>query len=83
MLDRVIAGNTMAELSILPELGATYGVPLARAFMAAVIAIPEPFVRPVIPQTIAKTPEKTHFALSNRPATASSIPGRVISRDRG
>ena len=26
----------MAELSTLPELGATYGVPLARAFMAAV-----------------------------------------------
>jgi putative oxidoreductase len=36
MLDRLIAGNTMAELSTLPELGATYGVPLARAFMAAV-----------------------------------------------
>jgi uncharacterized membrane protein YphA (DoxX/SURF4 family) len=36
MLDRLIAGNTMAELSTLPELGATYGIPLARAFMAAV-----------------------------------------------
>jgi putative oxidoreductase len=36
MLDRLIAGNTMAELSTLPELGATYGVPLARTFMAAV-----------------------------------------------
>jgi putative oxidoreductase len=36
MLDRLIAGNTMVELSTLPELGATCGVPLARAFMAAV-----------------------------------------------
>jgi putative oxidoreductase len=36
MLDRSIAGNTMVELSTLPELGATYGVPVARALMAAV-----------------------------------------------
>jgi hypothetical protein len=35
MLDRLIAGNPMAELSTLPELGATYGVPLSRALMAA------------------------------------------------
>jgi putative oxidoreductase len=36
MLDRLVAENTMAGLSTMRELGASYGVPLARALMAMV-----------------------------------------------
>jgi putative oxidoreductase len=36
MLDRFISGSAMVELATLPELAATYGVPVARACMAAV-----------------------------------------------